>query len=105
MDFLRRLTVLSVEDSSVSEMPRVSGLQALKLLRVDGSSVRKLPVLKDLPALRYLHVSNSRLARLDVGVLENLHHLVLANFTGNEISWIHPRAFRYMERMQEVREL
>ena len=103
MDFLRRLTVLSVEDSAVSEMPRVSGLRHLKLLRVDGSEVRALPPFRDLPSLRYLHVSNSRLARLDTGVLENLDQLVLANFTANEISWIHPRAFRYMERMQEVK--
>ncbi len=102
VDFLRRLTVLSVEDSSVAEVPKVSGLRSLKLLRVDGSEVRALPAFKDLPSLRYLHVSNSKLARLDTGVLENLDQLVLANFTANEISWIHPRAFRYMERMQEV---
>lgn len=53
VDFLRRLTVLSVEESSISEPPKVKGLDRLKLLRIDGSNVRTLPELKDLPALRY----------------------------------------------------
>ena len=50
--------------------------------------------LKDLPALRYFHLAQSKLARIDIGVLEDLHYLVLANFTGNAINWVHPRAFR-----------
>ena len=36
-----------------------------------------------------------QLSRLDIGVLEDLHYLVLANFTGNAINWVHPRAFRW----------
>ena len=38
--------------------------------------------------------SPDQLSRLDIGVLEDLHYLVLANFTGNAINWVHPRAFR-----------
>ena len=78
-------------------MPRVSGMRELKLLKVDGSNIREMKAesLKELPALRYFHLAQSKLARLDIGVLEDLHYLVLANFTGNAINWVHPRAFRY----------
>ena len=104
VDFLKKLTVLSVENSKISDIPRVSGLRELKLFKIDGSKIRGIPAesFKNLPALKYLHVTDSKLVRLDIGVLENLHYLVLANFTNNEISWIHPRAFRYMEQMNEV---
>ena len=81
-------------------MPRVSGMRELKLLKVDGSNIREMRAesLKDLPALRYFHLAQSKLARLDIGVLEDLHYLVLANFTGNAINWVHPRAFRYISK-------
>jgi Leucine-rich repeat (LRR) protein len=104
INYLRSLTVFSIDSSQIEEMPRVSGLQKLKLLKIDRSNITSIPpnTLKDLPGMRYLHVTNSKLQRLEVGVLEHLPFLVLANFTGNKISWIHPRAFRYMEQMQEL---
>ena len=85
-------------------MPTVVGLQRLKLFKIDGSNITDIPArsLQNLPGLRYLHVANAKLRRLNVGLLENLPYLVLANFTGNEISWIHPRAFRYLEQMEEL---
>jgi len=58
--------------------------------------------LSNLPSLKYLHLAGSKLTKLDSGVLEGLSNLVLANFTENDISWVHPRAFRYMEKLQEV---
>ena len=104
INYLRSLSVFSIDSSQVQEMPTVNGLQKLKLLKIDKSNITSIPPnsLKNLPGLRYLHVTNSRLQRLEVGVLENLPYLVLANFTGNQISWLHPRAFRYMEQMQEL---
>jgi len=104
INYLRELSVFSIDSSQVREMPTVNGLQKLKLLKIDRSNITGIPpnTLKNLPGLRYLHVTNSRLQRLEVGVLENLPYLVLANFTGNQISWLHPRAFRYMEQMQEL---
>lgn len=104
VDFLKKLTVLSVENSKIGEMPKVSGLRELKLFKIAGSRIRTVPSesLNELPSLRYLHITDSKMVRLDIGVLESLHYLVLANFTNNEISWIHPRAFRYMEQMNEV---
>ena len=104
INYLRALSVFSIDSSQIQEMPTVSGLQKLKLLKIDKSRITSIPPnsLKNLPGLRYLHVTNSKLQRLEVGVLENLPYLVLANFTGNQISWIHPRAFRYMEQMQEL---
>ncbi len=102
VDFLNRLAVLSVENSRISELPRVSGMRDLKLLKIDGSDIRVLSPnsLKNLPSLKYFHVAQSKLGRLDIGVLEDLHHLVLANFTGNDIAWIHPRAFRCLKLFQ-----
>ena len=104
IDFLKKLTIFSIDSSQINEMPTVVGLPSLKLFKIDGSNITDIPAhsLKSLPGLRYLHVANGHLRRLDVGVLENLPYLVLANFTGNEISWIHPRAFRYMEQMEEL---
>ena len=104
IDFLKQLTIFSIDSSQINEMPTVVGLPNLKLFKIDGSNITDIPAqsLKRLPGLRYLHVANGHLRRLDVGVLENLPYLVLANFTGNEISWIHPRAFRYMEQMEEL---
>ena len=104
IDFLKQLTIFSIDSSQISEMPTVVGLPNLKLFKIDGSNITDIPAhsLQRLPGLRYLHVANGHLRRLDVGVLENLPYLVLANFTGNEISWIHPRAFRYMTQMEEL---
>ena len=104
IDYLRQLTVFSIDSSQISEMPTVVGLQKLKLFKIDGSNITDIPAraLQNLPGLRYLHVTNGRLRRLDVGILEHLPYLVLANFTGNQISWLHPRAFRYMEQMEEL---
>jgi len=72
--------------------------------RIDGSHIRNLSPgsLANLPSLKYLHLAGSKLTKLDSGVLEGLNGLVLANFTGNDISWVHPRAFRHMENLQEV---
>jgi len=80
-------------------VPRVVGLRKLKLFKIDGSNIKDIPQrsLRDLPALRYLHISRSPISRLDIGVLENLKFLVLANFSDNQLNWVHPRAFRYME--------
>ena len=99
IDFLRELTVFSVENSQIMSVPRVVGLRKLKLFKIDGSNVKDIPQrsLRDLPSLRYLHVSRSPITRLDIGVLENLKFLVLANFSDNQLNWVHPRAFRYME--------
>ena len=96
IDFLHRLKVFSVENSQIMTMPKVVGLKQLKLFKMDGSNIREITAntFDDLPSLRYLHISRSSLTRLDTGILENLRHLVLANFTGNQINWIHPRAFR-----------
>ena len=104
IDYLKELSVFSIDSSHISEMPTVVGLQRLKLFKIDGSNITDIPAksLKNLPGLRYLHVANAKLRRLNVGLLQNLPFLVLANFTGNEISWIHPRAFRYMEQMEEL---
>ncbi|XP_023327313.1 protein artichoke [Eurytemora carolleeae] len=104
IDFLKELTVFSVESSEITEMPRVVGLQKLKLFKIDGSNITDIQdfTLKNLPGLRYLHVTNSKLKRLETGILENLPFLLLANFTGNDISWIHPRSFRYMEQLEQV---
>ena len=98
IDFLYELRVFSIENSQIMNMPKVTGLQKLKLFKIDGSKIREIPSrpLSDLPSLTYLHICRSGLSRLDVGVLENLRYLVLANFTDNQISWIHPRAFRYV---------
>ena len=99
IDFLRELTVFSIENSQIMTVPRVVGLRKLKLFKIDGSNIKDIPqrTLRDLPSLRYLHVSRSPITRLDIGVLENLKYLVLANFTDNQLNWVHPRAFRYME--------
>ena len=96
IDFLHELAVFSVENSQIMTMPKVIGLKKLKLFKIDGSNIREIPArtLSDLPALRYLHICRSSVSRMDIGVLEDLRHLVLANFTNNQISWIHPRAFR-----------
>ncbi len=96
INFLSHLTVFSVENSQIMTMPQVSGLNKLKLMKIDGSNIREVNArsFENLPALRYLHVCRSSLTRLDIGVLEDLRHLILANFTANEINWIHPRAFR-----------
>lgn len=96
VDFLHQLTVFSVENSQIMSMPKVAGLKKLKLFKIDGSQIRDIAArtLSDLPALRYLHVCRSALTRLDIGVLEDLRYLILANFTNNQINWIHPRAFR-----------
>ena len=104
IDFLHELTVFSVENSQIVTMPRVNGLRKLKLFKIDGSQIREIPSqsLRNLPALRYLHISNSAIARLDIGVLENVRQLVVANFTQNRLTWIHPRAFRYMEQLKEI---
>jgi Leucine-rich repeat (LRR) protein len=98
-DFLRELTVFSIENSQIMTVPRVVGLRKLKLFKIDGSNIKDIPqrTLRDLPSLRYLHVSRSPITRLDIGVLENLKFLVLANFSDNQLNWVHPRAFRYME--------
>ena len=99
IDFLHRLTVFSVENSQIMAMPKVVGLKQLKLFKLDGSNIREITAntFNDLPSLRYLHISRSALTRLDIGILENLRHLILANFTQNQINWIHPRAFRYVK--------
>ena len=96
VDFLHKLVVFSVENSQIMTMPKVSGLKKLKLFKIDGSNVREISsrTFSDLPSLRYLHISRSSLSRLDIGILENMRQLILTNFTGNQISWIHPRAFR-----------
>ena len=98
IDFLHRLTVFSVENSQIMAMPKVVGLKQLKLFKLDGSNIREITAntFNDLPSLRYLHISRSALTRLDIGILEDLRHLILANFTENQINWIHPRAFRYV---------
>ena len=96
IDFLYELRVFSIENSQIITMPQVTGLKKLKLFKIDGSKIRDIPTrsLSDLPSLTYLHICRSDLTKLDVGVLENLRYLVLANFTENQISWVHPRAFR-----------
>ena len=94
IDFLRYLTVFSVENSQIMTMPKVVGLKNLKLFKIDGSNIREINTLNDLPSLRYLHITRSNLVRLDISILEDLRHLILANFTDNQINWIHPRAFR-----------
>ena len=96
IDFLHELAVFSVENSQIMTMPKVVGLKKLKLFKIDGSNIRDVPArtLSDLPAVRYLHLCRSSLTRMDIGVLEDLRHLILANFTDNQMSWIHPRAFR-----------
>ena len=88
--------MFSVENSQIMTMPKVVGLKKLKLFKMDGSNIREITgsTFNNLPSLRYLHISRSGLTRLDIGILENLRHLILANFTGNQINWIHPRAFR-----------
>ena len=104
IDYLHELTVFSVENSQIVSMPRVEGLRKMKLFKIDGSQIREIPSqsLRNLPALRYLHISNSAITKLDIGVLENLRDLVVANFTQNRLTWLHPRAFRYMEQLKEV---
>ena len=104
IDFLYELRVFSIENSQIMNMPKVTGLQKLKLFKIDGSKIREIPSrsLSDLPSLTYLHICRSGLSRLDVGVLENLRYLVLANFTDNQISWIHPRAFRYVNNFLRI---
>ena len=102
MEYLRNLQVLSIENSRIVSAPNISRLRSLKLFKIDGSNVRELPAMRNLPNLKYLHVVGSDLGRIDVGVLEHLNHLVLANFTGNRINWVHPRSFLYMERLAEV---
>ena len=96
VDFLYELRVFSIENSQIITMPQVTGLKKLKLFKIDGSKIREIPAraLSDLPSLTYLHICRSDLTRLDVGILENLRYLVLANFTDNQIAWVHPRAFR-----------
>lgn len=96
IDFLSQLTVFSIENSQIMTMPKVVGLKNLKLIKIDGSNIRDIPArtLSDLPALKYLHISRSAITRLDTGIMESLRYLVLANFTDNKISWIHPRSFR-----------
>ena len=104
IDYLHELTVFSVENSQIVSMPRVVGLRKMKLFKIDGSQIREIPSqsLRNLPALRYLHISNSAITKLDIGVLENLRDLVVANFTQNRLTWLHPRAFRYMEHLKEI---
>ena len=65
--------------------------------RKTDSNLKKKRVLILLNLFRYLHVSRSPITRLDIGVLESLKFLVLANFSDNQLNWVHPRAFRYME--------
>lgn len=105
VDFLKRLEVLSLEESRIISMPRLAGMWSLKLLKVDGSQVREVAPqsLRDMPSLKYLHLTNSDLSRLDTGVLSPLHSsLTLVNLTNNKISWIHPRAFRQLDQLSEV---
>ena len=54
IDYLKELTVFSIDNSQIDEMPRVVGLQKLKLFKIDGSNITTVHAnsLKNLPGLR-----------------------------------------------------
>lgn len=43
IDFLKELTVFSIENSQIMRVPRVIGMRKLKLFKIDGSQIKDLP--------------------------------------------------------------
>lgn len=43
IDFLKELTVFSIENSQIMTVPRVVGLRKLKLFKIDGSNIKDIP--------------------------------------------------------------
>ncbi|KAK3880250.1 hypothetical protein Pcinc_015245 [Petrolisthes cinctipes] len=104
LDHLANLRTCVLENTAVTTLPRLYSLSRLEFLKVDGSRVNSIPsaAFRFMPNMKKVHVANSKLQEVAANALEGLVYLREVNFSNNAIHWIHPRAFRTLNTVEEL---
>ncbi|XP_066948695.1 uncharacterized protein atk [Macrobrachium rosenbergii] len=104
LDNLANLRTCVLENTDITEIPRLYSLSKLEFLKIDGSRVANIPTaaFRFMPNMKKVHIANSRLKEIHGNALEGLVYLKEVNFSNNVIDWIHPRAFRTLTTLEQL---
>ncbi|XP_068240515.1 uncharacterized protein [Palaemon carinicauda] len=104
LDNLVNLRTCVLENTDITEIPRLYSLSKLEFLKIDGSRVTTIPTaaFRFMPNMKKVHIANSRLKEIHGNALEGLVYLKEVNFSNNVIDWIHPRAFRTLSTLEQL---
>ncbi|XP_011310139.1 chaoptin [Fopius arisanus] len=105
LDNLQGLEAITLQSRSIKRLPRFSGLMKLRYLQINSRALIELspPNFRHLPNLEQLHVFGSpKLVRLEAGLFRSLPKLSLINITDSGVTWIHPRAFVDLAKLNEI---
>ncbi|KAG7173540.1 artichoke-like 3 [Homarus americanus] len=104
LDNLANLRTCVIENTEISEIPRLYSLSKLEFLKIDGSRVATIPsaAFRFMPNMKKVHIANSQLTGIESNALEGLVYLKEVNFSNNAITWIHPRAFMTLNTVEHL---
>ncbi|XP_018026214.1 uncharacterized protein LOC108681673 [Hyalella azteca] len=104
LDNLHELKTFVLEDTQVTEIPRLYAHSKLEYLKIDGARVQSISsaTFKLMTKMKKVHVSRCLIKEIPESALEGLVHLRELNMSFNAIEWIHPRAFRTMELLEHI---
>ncbi|XP_073995253.1 artichoke isoform X2 [Rhodnius prolixus] len=105
LETMVKLEALTLKAGHLNRIPNMSNLPKLRYINIELPSLTELTPgrVNNLDSLETLQIIGSPgLKTLEASVLQDLPRLVIANFTGCGISWIHPRA---MSRLPSLKEL
>jgi len=99
---LKNLEAFTIEKSQIRLLPRFNGMNRLKHIRIDGGHITGFPVgaFAQMASIKQIHVVNSKVVSLAEGIFGPLDTLLLANFSGNHISYVQRTSFALLPRLE-----
>ncbi|KAK9510465.1 hypothetical protein O3M35_005248 [Rhynocoris fuscipes] len=105
LETMVKLEAITLKAGHLNRIPNMANLPKLRYIHTELPSLTELTPgrINNLESLETLQIIGSPgLKTLEASVLQDLPRLVIANFTGCGINWIHPRA---MTRLPSLKEL